>query len=165
MCESSRPHGEVRPKYISHTPYFALVPERPQETLFSRGMLEDVLSNPVTFVQWVRRGIPGDWLASLVGETGLEHEIAIALGMTSSQLRAACQADALDARTSENVLDLARLLSYCVSVWESHDQAVEWLSHPVHALADQIPMSLLDTFEGRRWLTEVLYKIEQGDFS
>ncbi len=128
-------------------------------------MLEDVLSNPVTFVQWVRRGIPGDWLASLVGETGLEHEIAIALGMTSSQLRAACQADALDARTSENVLDLARLLSYCVSVWESHDQAVEWLSHPVHALADQIPMSLLDTFEGRRWLTEVLYKLEQGDFS
>ena len=47
-------------------------------------MLEDVLSNPVTFVQWVRRGIPGDWLASLVGETGLEHEIAIALGMTST---------------------------------------------------------------------------------
>ena len=153
------------PKYISHTPYFALVPERPQETLFSRGMPEDVLSNPVTFVQWARRGLPGDWLASLVGKTGLENEIATALGMTSHQLRAACQADALDARTSEIVLDLARVLSYCVSVWESRGQAVEWLIHPVHELADQVPMSLLDTFEGRRWLMEVLYKIEQGDFS
>ncbi|PTB91050.1 hypothetical protein C9993_12905 [Marinobacter sp. Z-F4-2] len=124
-----------------------------------------MLSNHVTFVQWARRGIPGDWLASLVGKTGLEIAIETALGMTSHQLRAACQADALDARTSEIVLHLARVLSYCVSVWEPRDEAVEWLSHPVHALADQVPMSLLDTFEGRRWVMEVLYKIKQGDFS
>jgi putative toxin-antitoxin system antitoxin component (TIGR02293 family) len=68
------------------------------------------------------------------------------------------------ANTTGN-LDTARVLRQAFEVWGSRAAANEWLHSPVRALGGKIPMELLGTPEGRCWVSEVLLKIENGDFS
>ncbi len=71
----------------------------------------------------------------------------------------------MDKERSEEVLDAVRLLNQAVDTWESTELAMQWLHSPVAALAGEKPIELFDTFEGRKWVSQVLDKIEQGDFS
>jgi uncharacterized protein (DUF2384 family) len=66
---------------------------------------------------------------------------------------------------TEAVLDIARVLALSISVWGSQDLAAQRLKSPVPARTDLPPMSLMDSFEGRRWVMCVLKKIEFGQFS
>lgn len=68
------------------------------------------------------------------------------------------------ANTIEN-LDTARVLRLAHEVWESEAAAKKWLQSPVRALGDKIPFELLDTAAGRRQVSEVLLKLETGDFT
>lgn len=52
-----------------------------------------------------------------------------------------------------------------IRIWESREQALEWLQHPIPALEDERPCDLLGTLEGCRRIASVLQKIEHGDFS
>ena len=124
-----------------------------------------VFTNHSTFISHVRAGIPGQWLAGIIEAVGQEEGVKTALGMTSDQLRDACELDVLDSQTTEAVLDIARVLLLSISVWESKDLAVLWLKSPVPALTDLTPMSLMDSFEGRRWVVSVFERIECGQFS
>jgi putative toxin-antitoxin system antitoxin component (TIGR02293 family) len=124
-----------------------------------------VFANHRTFISHVRAGIPGHWLAGIIEIMDQKEGIKNALSMTSDQLRDACQSETLDPETTEAVLDIARVLSLSISVWESQYLAAQWLKSPVPALTDLPPMSLMDSFEGRRWVMCVLKKIEFGQFS
>ena len=124
-----------------------------------------VFANHRTFISHVRAGIPGHWLAGIIETVDQEECIKNALSMTPDQLRDACQSETLDPGTTEVVLDIARVLSLSISVWESQDLAAQWLKSPVPALTNLTPMSLMDSYEGRRWVMNVLDKIEVGQFS
>jgi putative toxin-antitoxin system antitoxin component (TIGR02293 family) len=68
----------------------------------------------------------------------------------------------------ENVignLDTARVLRHAREIWKSEAATKEWLQSPVPALGGKAPNELLDTPEGRRSVSQVLLKIESGDFS
>lgn len=52
-----------------------------------------------------------------------------------------------------------------IRVWESQEQALEWLQRPIPALEDEKPYDLLGTTEGCCRIASVLQKIEHGDFS
>jgi putative toxin-antitoxin system antitoxin component (TIGR02293 family) len=126
---------------------------------------ESLFADPVAFMTAVRAGVPGQWLASVIQSSGLDEGIAKALGVPQKKLEAMCQMENLDARTSEAVLEIARVLWSCFAVWESPSLAKEWLKRDIPALGDESPVSLLDTQEGRRWVMAVLRKIEGGQFS
>jgi hypothetical protein len=100
---------------------------------------ENLFADPPAFIRAVREGIPGHWLSSIIRSSGLDESIAKALGAPQKQLEVLCDMDVLDTRTSEAVLEIA--------------------------LGGESPVSLLDTHEGRRWIIEVLRKIEGGQFS
>lgn len=125
----------------------------------------NLFADHMAFIHAVRAGIPGHWLASVIQSSGADEGIAKALGVPQRQLDALCQIEALDIRTSEAVLEIARVLSSCFAVWESPALAKQWMRSGVPALGDESPVSLLDTHEGRRWVMDVLQKIEGGQFS
>jgi len=125
----------------------------------------NLFADSMAFIHAVRDGIPGHWLASVIQSSSADEGIAKALGMPPKQLEAMCQIEALDTRTSEAVLEIAKVLSLCFVVWESPVLAGQWLKNEVPALGDESPVSLLDTHEGRRWVMDVLQKIEGGQFS
>lgn len=124
-----------------------------------------LFADRVAFIHAARDGIPGDWLASVIQSSGADEGIAKALGVQLKNLEAMCRMETLDTRTSEAVLDIARVFSLCFAVWESPVLADQWLKSKLPALGDESPVSLLDTHEGRRWIIEVLRKIEGGQFS
>lgn len=66
---------------------------------------------------------------------------------------------------TEGNLDKAQVLRLAREVWESQAAADEWLHSRVPALNGHTPFELLDTPEGRRRVSEVLLKIEFGEFS
>jgi len=125
----------------------------------------DLFSNPEAFISTVRAGAPGQWLAHIIQSTGLKEGVGRALEMTPDQLLLTSQTDFLDRRTTEKMLDVARVLRDCEATWGSQDKSIEWLVSLVPALANNSPLSLMDTFEGRRWVIQTLHKIERGDFS
>ena len=61
--------------------------------------------------------------------------------------------------------DAATVLRKAREVWESQVAAEEWLHSPVLALGGKSPIELLNNAEGRCRVSEVLLKIEAGDFS
>lgn len=126
---------------------------------------EEVFSSRKVFIEFSRKGIPGDWVKSLVEATGLREVFLGILNIDSGNLSRVYRRKALSKETSEEVLDAARLIRHAAEVWESKDLAREWLNSPVPALGGERPINLIDTFEGRRWISQVLNKIEHGDFS
>lgn len=66
---------------------------------------------------------------------------------------------------SEDMLDTIRLIWHAEDVWGSRSNALAWLQQSVAALSDQRPIDLLATVDERKWISDVLNKIDQGDFS
>lgn len=122
-------------------------------------------TDTTAYISTVRTGAPGHWLACIVEKSGLEHSLASALGMSLAQMSEACRSEVLGSRVTEAVLDIAKLLTVCEETWGTRDQAIQWLISPLPALAGASPESLMDTFKGRRWVTQTLHKIERGEFS
>lgn len=125
----------------------------------------EIFENRQNFIEVSRAGIPGVWVKGLIDATGLRNTFVTILGVTSSNLSRIYKRKALGREDSEEVLDTVRLLRQATQVWESEDAAMEWLKSEVPALGGVRPISLFDTFEGRRWVSQVLRKIEYGDFS
>jgi uncharacterized protein (DUF2384 family) len=123
-----------------------------------------LFGNPRAFIEAVRVGIPGAWLESTVNETGHIDIFVSALQLSVEKLKLGFNKEALDQRSSEIILDVVRLLMLCEGVWESRELAMRWLNNTVPALGDVEPVTLLDTYEGRRWVSQVLAQIEQGQF-
>lgn len=124
-----------------------------------------LLESRKAFIDQSREGIPGAWVKTVVDETGLRDVFLSILGVASGNLSRVYRRKALDKEISEEVLDTVRLIDQAVRTWESKDLAMEWLGSPVPALGGECPRNLFDTFEGRRWVSQVLNKIEHGDFS
>lgn len=125
----------------------------------------DVFASRKAFIEVARKGIPGRWVRSVVEATGLRETFLSILNVSSGNLSREYRKKALAKETSEEVLDAVRLLRQAEDVWESQEMAIQWLNSPVPALAGEKPLNLFDTFEGRRWVSQVLNKIEHGEFS
>lgn len=125
----------------------------------------ELFDDPKAFVEAVRGGIPGAWLASAVDASSNVDLFASALQVSPEKVKSLFNKQHLDSRTSEIILDIVRLLRLCESVWESNAQAMRWLHLPVAALGGVEPFKLVDTYEGRRWISQALAKIERGSFS
>jgi putative toxin-antitoxin system antitoxin component (TIGR02293 family) len=125
----------------------------------------EIFENRQNFIEVARAGIPGAWVKGLIDATGLRDTFVTILGVTSSNLSRIYKRKALNREDSEEVLDTVRLLRQAAQVWESQGAAMQWLKSEVPALGGVRPISLFDTFEGRRWASQVLRKIEYGDFS
>lgn len=63
---------------------------------------------------------------------------------------------------TEAILDTARLLLKATQIFGDQDRSTEWLQSPVPALGKAQPFEVIDTFEGRKWINQVLTQIEFG---
>jgi uncharacterized protein (DUF2384 family) len=63
---------------------------------------------------------------------------------------------------TQNAIDV---INQAIRVWESREQALEWLQRAIPALDNERPCDMLGTQEGCRRIALVLRKIEHGDFS
>ncbi len=123
----------------------------------------DALTNRAVYIQVVRRGIPGT--AVKVGAKLISRSLFIRLFNTSSSnLSRFYRKKSLSPSDSEKVLDIFRVTTQAINLWDDKETAIEWLHTPVPALAGDTPVDLFDTFDGRNWVREVLRKIKFGEY-
>jgi hypothetical protein len=124
------------------------------------------LNDDVEFIRTVRKGVPGQLVRETVllmgGHRKLIAEIA---GTTPGNLPLIYKRTALGKAQSEGILDLLRLFFYASSIFDSDDIVREWFSCEIPALSGSRPVDLLDTFQGRAIVRNVLGSIKHGEFS
>jgi putative toxin-antitoxin system antitoxin component (TIGR02293 family) len=130
----------------------------------SLGLQSSEITNRASFIRSVREGISGDVVKQAVKIFGNRDLFVRILGTTSSNLSRYYRLKKMTRADSEEMLDTIRLYSYALNVFGDHDKTNEWLNTSVAALSGENPVTLFDTFEGREWVSQVLRKIEYGEF-
>jgi len=137
----------------------------PQALLLSTlGLDENQLDDPVAYIQSVRAGLPGELVKRAVKMMGNRELFVRILGTTSSNLSRFYRLKKMSSAASEEMLDTIRLFKQAVELFGDIESAKQWLNTPVPVLQGEKPIALLDTYEGRRWVSQVLRKIEYGEF-
>lgn len=132
--------------------------------LASLGLPADALTNQVKFIHFVREGISGEVVKRAVQLLGNRDLIVRILGTTSSNLSRYYRLRRMNRVDSEGMLDTIRLYMQALDVFGEMDKVQEWMHTPLPVFSGERPESLLDTFEGREWVSQVLRKIEYGEF-
>jgi putative toxin-antitoxin system antitoxin component (TIGR02293 family) len=125
----------------------------------------EVFTDREAYLRAVHKGISGAVIKSAVELYGYRELFSRLLDVTSSNLSRVYSRKTLGAHQSESTLDTLRILRKADQVFGDPDMASEWFQSTVIALGGLQPIELLDTFEGRRMVGEVLEKIACGDFS
>ena len=58
-----------------------------------------------------------------------------------------------------------QVLARAIEVFESRENALQWLNSPIPALACQVPAEILKTHEGTQLVMDELGRIEHGVYS
>ena len=132
--------------------------------LTSLGIPVDIMTNHTQFILLVRRGIPGEVVKRAVQMLDNRELFARILGTTSNNISRFYRAKKMDRKNSEVILDIIRLYDKATQIFGDLKKAVEWIKTPLPALSGEKPEAYFDTFEGRRWVSQVLRKIEYGEF-
>lgn len=130
----------------------------------SLGLRAVELTNQGEYIRTIREGIPGSVVKRAVKIFDNRELIVRILGTTSSNLSRYYRVKRMSRGDSEEILDTIRLYNQAVHVFGDMEKTKEWIKTSVPALAGEKPEALLDTFEGRKWVSQVLRKIEYGEF-
>ena len=131
----------------------------------SLGVESEALSNNAAFIRAVRAGVPGAVVKGVIKTFNNRELIARVLDISTANLSRVYRKKHMDRTISEEILDMIRLYRQAIEVFGNKELAIEWIKSPVPALSGDTPESLLDTFTGRKWVSDVLRKIEYGEFS
>lgn len=126
----------------------------------------EVLDDNLAFISVAREGISGQVVyetVKLLG--GYKTLVADLVGTTPGNLHRIYKKTVLGKAQSEAILDLLRLFACTETIFDSDDIVREWLRCEIPALSGLRPADLLDTFQGRAMVRDVLGKIKYGDFS
>ncbi len=136
-----------------------------ENSLFSSlGLRADELTNQAGYIRAVRKGISGEVVKRAVKIFDNRELFVRVLGTTSSNLSRCYRVKKMNRVDSEEMLDTIRLYNQAYSLFGGMEKTKAWVKTPVSALAGEKPESLFDTFEGRKWVSQVLRKIEYGEF-
>ncbi len=128
------------------------------------GLNPESLTNKVEYIRSVREGISGSVVKRTIKLLENRDVVVRILGTTSSNLNRYYRIKNMNRVDSEEMLDTIRLYDQAAHIFGSMDKAKEWIKTPIHSLSGEKPENLLDTFEGRKWIGQVLRKIEFGEF-
>ncbi|TGG92484.1 DUF2384 domain-containing protein [Natronospirillum operosum] len=126
--------------------------------------LYEVKKSKVARIRLARKGITGDMAKEIVNQVDRDLMCRV-LGVDPSTLARYVKRKRLTTAVSETMLDLLTTVELAQSIWEERRGALQRMEEPIVALGNESPIDLMDTFEGRRWVREILHKIEVGDFS
>ncbi|WP_052056029.1 antitoxin Xre/MbcA/ParS toxin-binding domain-containing protein [Myxosarcina sp. GI1] len=124
-----------------------------------------ILEDRGAYIQAVRQGVSGKIVEQAVKALG-ERELFVRLLSTSSgNLNRLYHSKLLSKVQTEGVLDTLKVFDEAINVFGDENLAKEWLHTSIPALNGESPVSLCDTFEGRKLVRETLSAIEYGEFA
>lgn len=123
-------------------------------------------TSSMSLVELARKGISKKSLLKLaeIGEISLK-QFSELLPVSLRTLQRYNDDDLLPPETSEHVLLIAEVFARGTEVFDDRTQLRRWLQTPCIGLANEPPLSLLDTTFGVRLVTEELGRLEQGVYA
>ena len=123
------------------------------------------LSSP-EMIRFVQAGLVFDELLALQNSLALPlDKLAQKLGISKATLHRRKNEGRLAAEESDRVLRFARLMGKAVMVFETQENARQWLSSPQVGLGGAIPLDYAGTEIGAREVEDLLGRIEYGVYS
>ena len=132
------------------------------------------IKKPIDFDQLIRKGMPQAALYHVKKTFDLSDEtLASIIGVslrTVARRRVVSQklnkpAARLSPVESDRLYRFARILALAEDVFESREDAVEWLNSEQYGLGGAVPFTMLQTDAGSREVEELLLRIEYGVIS
>jgi putative toxin-antitoxin system antitoxin component (TIGR02293 family) len=133
------------------------------------------IQNPIDFDALIKRGIPSRVMYHVKKEFNLTDEVlAVIIGTslrTIARRRKAAETlhkaskERLSPVESDRLYRFARIIALAEEVFESKEDALEWLNSAQHGLGGTIPFEMLQTDAGAREVEELLIRIEYGVIS
>jgi putative toxin-antitoxin system antitoxin component (TIGR02293 family) len=108
-----------------------------------------------------RFDLPDETLARIIG-VSLR---TVARKRSVSQKRNEPTAKRLSPVESDRLYRFARIVALAEDVFESREDAIEWLNNKQHGLGGAVPINMLQTDAGSREVEELLLRIEYGVIS
>jgi putative toxin-antitoxin system antitoxin component (TIGR02293 family) len=133
------------------------------------------IRNPVDFDALIKKGMPSRVMHHVKKEFNLTDEVlALIMGAslrTIARRRKVTETantaskERLSPVESDRLYRFARIIALAEEVFESKEDALEWLNNPQHGIAGAIPFEMLQTDAGTREVEELLIRIEYGVIS
>ena len=152
--------------HLNHYDYYiGLLMAQAHDVIESLGIHTAAFTSQATFIRTVRAGISGDVVKSVIKTFNNRDLIARVLDISAPNLSRIYRVKHMSRTDSEELLDMIRIYKQAMEVFGSKEKAVEWIKTPLSTLSGESPENLFDTFEGRHWVSQVLRKIQYGEFS
>ena len=122
--------------------------------------------SPARLIEVLREGLPVRELLDLQACLAVPIEKLVPLlGISKATLHRRKAAGKLGPAESDRVVRFARLMGKAVEVFESEQNARQWLSSPQFGLGGAVPLEYAETEVGAREVEELLGRIEHGVYS
>ena len=132
------------------------------------------IRKPVDFDDVIKKGMPWAALYHIKKTYDLPDEaLARIIGVSLRTVvrrnnvpqKAESTAKRLSPVESDRLYRFARIVALAEDVFESREDAIEWLNSKQHGLGGAVPISMLQTDAGSREVEELLLRIEHGVIS
>lgn len=131
--------------------------------LGGRKVLRRRISNLDELRETVNAGLPYASMEVVMAKFGLDREEAASvLRLPQRTLARRKKSKRFHTDESDRLLRLARIGAQAAEVLGSEEKAAQWLRRPNHALANQVPLEVLDSDIGARQVEDILGRVEHG---
>lgn len=121
---------------------------------------------PARLIQLVQAGLPIYELDDLLAKLAVPMEkLGPMLGISKATLHRRRLGERLGVPESDRVVRFARLMGKAVGVFESEEQARQWLNSPQFGLGGAVPLEYAETEVGAREVESLLGRIDYGVYS
>ena len=133
------------------------------------------IQNPIDFDALIKKGIPSRVMYHVKKKFNLTDEVlALIIGASlrtiarrrkAAEIRHTASMERLSPVESDRLYRFARIIALAEDVFESKEDALEWLNSAQHGLGGAVPFKMLQTDAGAREVEELLIRIEYGVIS
>jgi putative toxin-antitoxin system antitoxin component (TIGR02293 family) len=112
----------------------------------------------------VRKGLPAGKLTQMARMLAIDRPVLLRiLGISERTIqRKSALAGRLSPAASDRLSRINRIYALAVEVFGDPEKASQWLKRPSRALADELPLKLLDTDAGAQQVERELRQIQYG---
>jgi putative toxin-antitoxin system antitoxin component (TIGR02293 family) len=130
-------------------------------------MAHPASSTPATATQAigaVRKGLPAGKLTRMAQLLAVDRALLLRiLGVSQRTIqRKHALSERLSSAASDRLSRIDRIYTLAVDVFGDGDKAAQWLKRPSRALANELPLKLLDTDAGTQQVERELRQIQYG---
>ena len=124
------------------------------------------LDSPLSYMQVSQDGLTRQNFERLKSFTGLDTEtLARILAITSRTIQRKKTTDTFKPDISEKMLEIADIYAFGSIVFEQKGKLQQWMNTQILAIGNKKPVELLSSSYGRRYIRQLLGRIEHGVFS